>query len=443
MPLPSAAPHSEPTHGAREPRTPRLPLMPDGLWWLPSLLVFGAAAAALIGGVVALRRGGARRERAALAAGAAVEVRAKGLIVQADNAVRDAERELAFAEAQFGADDVASMRAALERARGWMREAFILQQRLDDAEADTAAERRTWSTRIEGLCTSAIGALDDAQTSIASRRRSERGVHAELPALRQRAERLDRRRAEAHAVLGRLATRFAPSALAEPHAALVRVEAALAGAAGALDDAGAHLDRGEPAADRLGPASDDLERAARDLDDVEQVELRLAAAQADAAAEASALDAELVAARRERDAHDDPESASSLGSAIGDGSAAMAARSAMSGDPFADRDRLRACRDRLEVARAAARNAQGRLDGARGALGGAIAIAESQLRVARAAIERGGHSVGADARTRLAEAERQLVIAHQEPDPVAALDAARRATSRASDAEGLALYRGR
>jgi len=90
--------------------------------------------------------------------------------------------------------------------------------------------------------------------------------------------------------------------------------------------------------------------------------------------------------------------------------------------------------------RAAARTAQNRLDGARGALGGAIAIAESQLRVARAAIDRGRGGVGADARTRLAEAERQLVIARQEPDPVAALDAARRATSRASDAEALAMF---
>lgn len=443
MPLPSAAPDSEPTHGARVPRRPRLPLMPDGLWWLPSLVVFAAAAAALIAGVVALRRGDARRERAALAAGAAVEVRAKGLIVQADNAVRDAERELAFAEAQFGADDVAAMRVALERARGWMREAFILQQRLDDAEADTAAERRTWSARIEGLCTSAIGALDEAETSITSRRRSERGAHAELPTLRQQAERLGRRRAEADAMLGRLATRFASSALAEAQGAVVRADAALALADAALDETEARLARTEPAADRLAVAGDELDRAARDLDEIDRVELRLAAAQAEAAAEAAALDAELVAARRERDAHDDPDAAATLGSAIGDGSAAMAGRTSLVGDPFADRDRLRACRDRLEVARAAARNAQGRLDGARGALGGAIAIAESQLRVARAAVERGGHAVGADARTRLAEAERQLVIAHQEPDPVAALDAARRAASRASDAEALALYRGR
>ncbi|MFB6610066.1 hypothetical protein ACFCVO_07100 [Agromyces sp. NPDC056379] len=416
--------------------------MPDGLWWLPSLLVFAAAAVALVGGVVALRRGGARRERTALAAGAEAEVRAKGLIVRADNAVRDAERELAFAEAQFGVDESRALRRAIDSARAWMREAFILQQRLDDAEVDTAAERRNWTARIEGLCTSAIGALDDAESALAGRRRIERGAHAELPALRAQADRLARRRVEAESTLGRLATRFAESALATGRGAETRVVAALAAARVSLDEAEAKLARAEPAAELLGAAGDGLARAGRDLDEIDALELALAKAQSDASEEAAALDGELVAARRERDAQEDADAAEALGTAIGTGSGAMADRAALAGDPFRDRDRLRACRDRLEVARAAARNAQGRLDGARGALGGAIAIAESQLRVARAAIERGGHPVGADARTRLAEAERQLVIAHQEPDPVAALDAARRATSRASDAEALALYRG-
>jgi hypothetical protein len=111
-------------------------------------------------------------------------------------------------------------------------------------------------------------------------------------------------------------------------------------------------------------------------------------------------------------------------------------------DPFASRDLLRAARDRLDAARAEARRAAGRLDGARSALGGAIAIAESQLGVVRGLVERGRGAVGAEARTRLAEAERQLLIARQEPDPVAALDAARRATARANDAEALARYDG-
>ena len=57
--------------------------MPDGLWWLPSLVVFGAAAVALGAGVMGFRRLGARREQAELGDGRALEVRAKGLIVEA------------------------------------------------------------------------------------------------------------------------------------------------------------------------------------------------------------------------------------------------------------------------------------------------------------------------------------------------------------------------
>ena len=77
--------------------------MPDGLWWLPSLVVFGATAVAIVGGVLGFRRLGTKRERAALDDGRALEVRAKGLIVRADTAVREADREAAFADAQFGA----------------------------------------------------------------------------------------------------------------------------------------------------------------------------------------------------------------------------------------------------------------------------------------------------------------------------------------------------
>ena len=53
-----------------------------------------------------------------------------------------------------------------------------------------------------------------------------------------------------------------------------------------------------------------------------------------------------------------------------------------------------------------------------------------------------GNRSGVDARTRLAEAERQLMLAESESDPVEALDAARRSATSARDADALARYRG-
>ncbi|GGI48234.1 putative nucleic acid-binding Zn-ribbon protein [Agromyces flavus] len=416
--------------------------MPDGLFWVPSLVVFGGAAIALVAGVVGFRRLGVRREAKDVDAARALETSAKARLVRADEAVRDAEQEVRFAEAQFGAQASREFASTVDRARGWLREAFLLQQRLDDAEPHTAAERRSWSWRIASLCDSVERLLAEAGSGLAGRRAAERGAAADAPALRERAERLARRRADGAAALDRLGTRFSAAALAGAHGALNRAGRDLDRVDSALDEAASRLDGGAglPVADLLERATHALDRAEGELTAVERVELDLAQATTDAAAEAAALDSDLVAARRERDAATDPDAASALSVAIGDVSPLLVGREDRAGDPFAERDRLRAARDRLEVARSGTRRAEQRLDGARGALPGAIAIAESQIAVAHSAMERARAFAGADARTRLAEAERQLGIARREADPVAALDAARRAAARASDAEALAHY---
>jgi hypothetical protein len=420
------------------------------VWWLPSLIVFGAAGIGAVLTVAAVRRRGARRSRAELDEGRRLELAAKSLIVRADEAVRESRREIAYAEAQFGPPSAARLHEAVGTAERMLREALVLQQRLDDAEPGTPAQRRAWSTRVADACRSALAVLEEAEGSLASARAAERGVVQHLPALRDGVAALGRRCADAGAAIDRLAERFAPSALASARSDVDRAEAAVAAAAGELEAAVA-VGPGLAVAPVLGRAADRLQQAARYLDLAERVELRLAAAVDEARAERTALDAEVVAARRQRDAlsggSDAAEpgvaaAAAGLGTAVGEASALLVPSTDTRDDPFATRDRLRAARDRLDAARAEARRAAGRLVGARSALGGAIAIAESQLSVARGLIDRGRGTVGAGARTRLAEAERQLVIARQEPDPVAALDAARRAAARAGDAEALARYDG-
>lgn len=410
-------------------------------WVVPSLVGIGAAALVLVGTVVGLRRVGVRRESVDRRAAHELETSAKARLVRADEAVRDADQEVRFAEAEFGPEVARDLAEAVARARGWLREAFLLQQRLDDAEEHTAAERRSWSSRIASLCDSIHRALGDAQQGLAERRAAERGAAQDLPALREREARVRERHDAAIQLLERLRSRFDAAALAAAEGAAGRAERWLAGAGAALAEVEAHLtEPGRPVAPALARAGHALERAGAELAAVERVEPDLAAAAEAGDAEASALDAELAAARHERDAATDADAASALGVAIGDASPLLVGRDARAGDPFAERDRLRAARDRLEVARAAVRRAEDRLEGARGALPGAIAIAESQIAVARAAMERARAFAGADARTRLAEAERQLGIARREADPVEALDAARRAAARASDAEALAHY---
>jgi hypothetical protein len=107
-------------------------------------------------------------------------------------------------------------------------------------------------------------------------------------------------------------------------------------------------------------------------------------------------------------------------------------------DPVADLDSLVDASDKLDIAVAAARNQQRRLEGARSALAGALVSARTQLAAVSDYI--GAHGGGADARTRLAEGQRELLLAENEADPVAALDAARRAQTHARDADALARY---
>ncbi|ANJ27919.1 hypothetical protein [Agromyces aureus] len=424
--------------------------MADGLWWVPSLVVAGVAVAGFVGAVLGFRRLGHQRERAALAATAPIEIEAKSLIVRADTAVREGLAEVAFAEAQFDETTARAARASVESAQRRLREAFLLQQRLDDADPGTAAERRTWSARIIDLCEQVLRTLEDADAALAARRRAEHGATVEGPAMHARARELGARRRAAAAMLEQLSRRYAPSALGGAHRNLERADSALARADERLGEAAAAIARAQPAAAASAGAAEALDRAERALDEVGAVEAELAAATAAEAELAQHLELEASAARAERDAAVDAaartateptaDAGAALALAIAGAADELAMRAQRVTDPFAARDRLRIALDRLDAARAEVRTARSRLDGADRALGSALAIAESQLRAANAAIAHGGGRVGADARTRLAEAERQLLIARREPDPVAALDAARRATSRASDAEALAAY---
>jgi hypothetical protein len=109
-----------------------------------------------------------------------------------------------------------------------------------------------------------------------------------------------------------------------------------------------------------------------------------------------------------------------------------------SANPVRGIERLGAAMAMLDTALAGARNQQQRLEHARTALVGALVTARSQIEEAKSVIASGRTRV--DARTRLAEAERQLMLAEAESDPVEALDAARRSATAARDADALARY---
>ena len=182
--------------------------------------------------------------------------------------------------------------------------------------------------------------------------------------------------------------------------------------------------------------------ATRLLDAIETGEDQLHIGYAALGTALDGADAQLAEARTLRNGHEEAETSEELNRVIAraDGVLAELRHPSRHSDPAVDLARLREAMDGLDVIRSAARNRQLRLENARTALGGAFLAARSQITLTREFIVTHRGRVGASARTRLAEAERQLTLAEAEADPVTALDAARRAMTHATDADALARY---
>jgi hypothetical protein len=71
---------------------------------------------------------------------------------------------------------------------------------------------------------------------------------------------------------------------------------------------------------------------------------------------------------------------------------------------------------------------------------GALVAARSQISTTSDFIDTRRGAIGSEARTRLAEARRLLMLAETEADPVTALDTARRSATYSRDADALARY---
>lgn len=408
-------------------------------------LISGALAAALTLGVIAagftvlavviIARRARRAPIAADATRRARELEVGSALVRLDDALRDAHDELGFALAQFGPDEAREFAATIQSAQADAREAFALQQRLDDEIPDSEVHRREWSARILALCDRALRGLIEQDRRFEARRRRESDAPTELAQVRRSIAELQQRIASAPSA----EAAEARTRLDEAERSADAIEAALRGTSTA------------PVGARLHDAWRALAGAAAVLDARD----RAARERADAASRlASTVDAtrvDLDRARTLRDRHEVPAQRDAITSALDDVAAALASAShalagrAASGagadvDPSTALDRLLRARARLDTATATALSAEQRLVQAREALAGALRQAERHIAVASDVIVVHRGRVGAAARTRLAEANRQLDLARDEADPVAALDAARRASSRAQDAEALARY---
>jgi len=413
-------------------------------WWVPSVIVLGVSVAIVALVVAVLRRRGRERARVEDAAVADLARTAAISLVRADDVVQAATDELGFAIAQFGEKATGDFAAALALSRGQLRDAFALQNNLDDEQSDTDAERGRWSKQIISLAEEASARLNDQTRDFDAKRGIERDAPERLEQLRRRLGRATDRLRDGAASLDRLGQTYAEAALAPFTGNVAKAKGCLDEARRAADAAAERLERGaaEPVGDRLREAERCLFLATRLLDAIEIGEDQLHIGHAGLVKALDAADLELAEARELRDRHEEPDTSGELNRVIAEADRVLAELRAPSrrSHPSVDIARLREAMGGLDVIRSDARNRQLRLDNARTALGGALLAAKSQITLTRGVITAHRGRVGASARTRLAEAERQLALAEAEADPVTALDTARRAMTHATDAEALARF---
>ncbi len=183
---PTVGPTVAPTTGPVEPPPPSEPGQGGGSGSFLLVLIGGIAL--IVGGVIVFSRIGRLRTERRRAFEEAKQQEQMGreanaLLIKTDDRLRDAEQELGFAEAQFGATQSEPLKAELASAREELNAAFAIGQRLDDSEPETAAQRRQMIEQVLTHAGKANQAAEKQAAELARLRDLERNAPEALDAL--------------------------------------------------------------------------------------------------------------------------------------------------------------------------------------------------------------------------------------------------------------------
>jgi hypothetical protein len=381
-----------------------------------------------------------REDQAALdAQDAELSRRARTALVAVDERIRTTTDELDFAEAELGEGATKDLREALSAVRTHLGEAFHLNQLNHDEIPDTPDELRTRNARIVQLCEWADELLDDRTTALAEDIERVRRAPEILAQVRTDIASLNERLPHARETLERLALRYSESALRQVAEGADEAEQLLIFAAHSADVSARRREAGrrEEANLALETATEAVRRAAAIIDGVEDFEIEALRAESTLADVIADSRGDLVAARQAPQVPAVTQAVAALEQAL----AALPA-SRVKADPFAELSQLREANSGLDAAIAVARERAARPIPSVAHVRHALDDADRQIAVARSVIA--GHRgwIGADARTRLAEAERTRTdaepLASDEDTREDAMSLARRSGALASEALQLA-----
>ncbi|RIK11977.1 MAG: hypothetical protein DCC50_13835 [Acidobacteria bacterium] len=164
-------------------------------------------------------------------------------LVGMDNAVRSAQEELAFAEAQFGTQRTEQFRAVLEQARAAAKEAFSLRQQLDDDREEPEDVERSMLARIIELTGTARSTLDEHTQEFTNLRALQDRAPEFLAELRTRLSAVHERLPVADQELAGLSARYPAQALVTLREHRAQAEELLRSADGFVTAGGQSLQR--------------------------------------------------------------------------------------------------------------------------------------------------------------------------------------------------------
>ena len=366
---------------------------------------------------------------------------ANALLIQADDAIREAGQEIGFAEAQFTEADVAPFRDAISSARTELQASFAVRQQLDDDIPEDPETRERMLSEIVERSRRALGLIDEQRRRIKDLRELEERAPELLGQLPAAIDTLEARLPAAETTFSRL-TGYAPASWRPVKGNLEEARKRIAYARTEVERGSAALASDRPAAARSARAAQDaLAQASALLDAIERLAVSLDEARDRLTAEIEAAITDVERARAAvTDGRVDPagqEKVLEAGRLL-----AVARAEAASATPdvlIALKQALQANATADEVLEGLRQEEERR---AREAAALAAELRSAEVSVARAAdfITARRSGVGREARTRLTAAERCLETARalKATDTGTALRQARTAERLAAEAYQLA-----
>ena len=366
-----------------------------------------------------------------------LEKLANQALVATDDAVRDSEQELGFAQAEFGDAEVAPFQAAIAGAKADLAAAFRLRQQLDDAVPEDAATHRRMLEDLVRGCRHAQDQLDAVKEEFERLREIEAKAPQILAALPAQADSLEARIPASREAMSRLAA-FADASWQSVAPNIDETGHRLAAVREAVDEGAKALSANDTQtaarAARLG--QDALGQGTAFLDGIDRLATQLDEAKAKVDQMLVDADADLAQAKK---------------AAAGSADAALAVRLTQADTLLAGaRTALAGPKPDVAAAFAQARDAHTIADDILATLRTAAeqlardaARLDASIKAAQATVTRSTDfiatrrgAVGTEARTRLAEAQRHLdqAIAAGATDPVGATREADQATALANAA---------